>query len=115
MQPLAKAVDDLQQVARRCSAVSGSGPLDYASKQALVHRLFVCDAAGAFKPQAFVCTDQEAHSTVVLQLFVHRWSVEVTFAEVRRHLGVATQRQCLDLAIARTLLCLLALFSFVTL
>jgi len=33
---------------------------------------------------------------------VRRWSVEVTFAEVRRHLGVETQRQWSDLAIART-------------
>jgi len=46
---------------------------------------------------------------------VRRWSVEVTFAEVRRHLGVETQRQWSDLAIARTTPCLLALFSLATL
>lgn len=46
---------------------------------------------------------------------MRRWSVEVTFAEVRRHLGVETQRQWSDLAIARTTPCLLALFSLVTL
>jgi len=34
---------------------------------------------------------------------------------VRRHLGVETQRQWSDLAIARTTPCLLALFSLVTL
>src|SRR5438034_7092694 len=44
-----------------------------------------------------------------------RWQVEVTFAEVRRHLGVETQRQWSDLAIARTTPALLGLFSLVTL
>ena len=41
--------------------------------------------------------------------------VEVTFAEVRRHLGVETQRQWSDLAIERTTPCLMALFSIVCL
>jgi hypothetical protein len=48
-------------------------------------------------------------------LFVRRWSIEVTFAEVRRHLGVETQRQWSDLAIARTTPLLLGLFSVITL
>jgi hypothetical protein len=39
----------------------------------------------------------------------------VTFQEARKHLGVETQRQWKDLAIARTTPCLLALFSLVTL
>ncbi len=40
--------------------------------------------------------------------------MEVTFAEVRRHLGVETQRQWSDQAIARTTPALLGLFSLVT-
>ena len=51
----------------------------------------------------------------VLGWFVRRWSVEVTFAEVRRHLGVETQRQWSDMAIARTTPALLGLFALVTL
>ena len=39
---------------------------------------------------------------------------EVTFQEVRGHLGVETQRQWSDLAIARTTPILLGLFSIVT-
>ena len=77
--------------------------------------LLVRDPANEFKPQAFLCTDQTADPITVLQLFVCRWSVEVTFAEVRHHLGVETQRQWSDLAIARITPCLLALFSQVTL
>lgn len=41
--------------------------------------------------------------------------IEVTFEEVRRHLGVETQRQWSDRAILRTTPALLGLFSLVTL
>jgi hypothetical protein len=44
-----------------------------------------------------------------------RWQTEVTFHEVRDHLGVETQRQWSDQAIARTTPSLLGLFSLVTL
>jgi hypothetical protein len=40
--------------------------------------------------------------------------MEVTFEEVRKHLGMETQRQWSDLAIARTTPILLGLFSLVT-
>ena len=43
-----------------------------------------------------------------------RWQVEVTFEEARAHLGIETQRQWSDLAIARTTPALLGLFSLVT-
>jgi len=43
------------------------------------------------------------------------WVMEVTFAEVRRHLGVETQRQWSDLAILRATPALLGLFSLVAL
>src|SRR4051794_40745802 len=51
----------------------------------------------------------------ILRWFIRRWATEVTFAEVRRHLGVETQRQWSDKAIARTTPALLGLFSLVTL
>ncbi len=43
-----------------------------------------------------------------------RWRVEVTFQEVRAHLGVETQRQWNDWAILRSTPALLGLFSLVT-
>ena len=46
---------------------------------------------------------------------MRRWRVEVTFHEVRTHLGVETQRQWSDAAITRTTPTLLGLFSLVTL
>src|SRR3712207_4878282 len=44
-----------------------------------------------------------------------RWQLEVTFQEMRRHLGFETQRQWSELAIRRTTPALLGLFSLVTL
>ncbi len=66
-------------------------------------------------PKAFLCTDLSAAPLDVVSWYVRRWTVEVTFAEVRRHLGVETQRQWSAPAIARTTPCLLGLFSVVTL
>jgi len=43
-----------------------------------------------------------------------RWQMEPTFQLVRKHLGVETQRQWSDKAIARTTPIVMGLFSFVT-
>ena len=77
--------------------------------------VLVKEPTGTLAPKAFLCTDLRVDPIDVLQWFVRRWTVEVTFAEVRRHLGVETQRQWSDLAILRTTPCLLGLFSIVTL
>ena len=77
--------------------------------------MLVRDVAGELKPQAFLCTDLDADPLDILRWFVRRWSIEVTFAEVRRHLGVETQRQWSDPAIARTTPALLGLFSLIAL
>jgi hypothetical protein len=77
--------------------------------------LIVRDPAGRFRPQAFLATDTDAQPADMLAWFIRRWTIEVTFAEVRRHLGVETQRQWTDRAIARTTPMLLGLFSLVTL
>jgi hypothetical protein len=73
------------------------------------------DPAHRFEAQALLCTDLACDPTQIVSWFVRRWSVEVTFQEVRAHLGVETQRQWSDTAVARTTPCLLALFSIVTL
>lgn len=77
--------------------------------------VLVRDPLGQFKPTAFFATDQAADPMQILAWFIMRWGLEVTFAEVRVHLGVETQRQWSDLAIARTTPALLGLFSLVTL
>jgi hypothetical protein len=77
--------------------------------------VLVRDPAGKFEPRALASTDVEMDPLTILRHYVSRWSVEVTFEESRRHLGVESQRQWSDLAIARTTPCLLGLFSIVTL
>ncbi len=77
--------------------------------------MLVRDVADEFQPQGFLCTDLDADPLDILRWFVRRWSMEVTLAEVRRHLGVETQRQWSDLAIGRTTPALFGLFSLVTL
>ena len=47
--------------------------------------------------------------------YIQRWNLEVTFEEVREHLGVETQRQWSDKAIARTTPILLGLYTIVCL
>jgi hypothetical protein len=76
--------------------------------------ILVRDPSGQLDPQGFLCTRLEADPVQVLRWFVLRWSVEVTFQETRAHLGMETQRQWSDLAIARTTPALLALYSLVT-
>jgi DDE superfamily endonuclease len=73
------------------------------------------DPQGRFDPQALLCTDTAREPLQIVAWFVQRWRLEVTFREVRDHLGVETQRQWSDRAIARATPCLLGLFSLVTL
>ena len=77
--------------------------------------VLVRDPLDKFDPQALLCTDREVAPEQILAWFVLRWQLEVTFQEVRAHLGVETQRQWSDRAIARTTPALLGLFSVVTL
>ena len=103
----------------------GDRPVEACSGSALWHHpgmpvvplrwVLVRDPLGEFRPQAFLCTDPDAGPVEILSWFVRRWTTEVTFAEVRRHLGVETQRQWSDRAIARTTPVLLGLYSLVAL
>src|SRR5207247_3016723 len=77
--------------------------------------VLIRDPQGKFAPQALLCTDPSVAPVQILSWFVQRWQLETTFQEVRRHLGVETQRQWNDLAIQRTTPVLLGLFSLVTL
>src|SRR5918993_1174215 len=77
--------------------------------------VLVRDPQGEFKTQALLCTDLDADPQKIVSWFVMRWQLEVTFQEMRRHLGFETQRQWSELAIRRTTPALLGLFSVITL
>ena len=68
-----------------------------------------------FKPQALSATNLEQTCEQILAWFVRRWTMEVTWEEARAHLGMETQRQWNDQAIARTTPALLSLYSIITL
>lgn len=71
-------------------------------------------AGGARETQALLCTDLTATPEQIVAWFIQRWQLEATHHEVREHLGVETQRQWSDQAIARTTPALLGLYSLVT-
>ena len=100
-------------------------PLDLTTGTALWHTdgfdplpirwVLVRDPHGHLSPYALFCTDPAVDALGILAAYLQRWNVEVTFEEVRAHLGVETQRQWTTRAIGRTTPCLLGLFSLVTL
>jgi hypothetical protein len=77
--------------------------------------VLVRDPEGQLRDEAFFATDLKATPEQILEWVIMRWSLEVAFEEARAHLGVETQRQWSDLAIARTTPVLFGLFSLVTL
>ena len=77
--------------------------------------VLIRDPMRQFDSQALLCTDTTVAPVRIIEWFVLRWQVEVTSQEARAHLGVETQRQWSDRAIARTTPVLLGLFSWITL
>jgi hypothetical protein len=101
----------------RCLEVaSGTAVWYHTGKPPVAIRwVLIRDPEGKFDPQALLSTDPAAEPLQIIAWFVLRWRLEVTFQEVRLHLGVETQRQWSGLAIARTTPILFGLFSIVTL
>lgn len=103
----------------------GPHPVEWASGTAVWYHagqpvvplrwLLVRDPRGHFAAQAFLSTDPHSDPGQILDWFMQRWQVEVTFEETRAHLGIETQRQWSDLAITRTTPALFALYSLVAL
>src|SRR5438876_1724311 len=77
--------------------------------------VLVRDPAGQYEPMARLLHRSRGRGGSDRGVVCHGdGTVEVTFHEVRAHLGVEAQRQWSDLAILRTTPALLALFSLVT-
>jgi DDE superfamily endonuclease len=80
-----------------------------------VRWLIVRDPRGQLEPRAYFSTRPSDRPRDLVRLFVQRWTIETTFEESRAHLGLETQRQWSDQAIARTTPCVFGLYSVVTL
>ena len=85
----------------------GQGPV-------AIRYILARDPEGEQSNAADFGTDERFLPEEILKYVVQRWSVEVTFEGARAQLGLETQRQGSDLAIARTTPVLLGLFSIVT-
>ena len=77
--------------------------------------VLVIDPDGELDPVPLMSTDFTISPERIISLYIQRWNLEVTFEEVREHLGVETQRQWPDKAIARTTPILLGLYTIVCL
>jgi hypothetical protein len=101
---------------RPVEIASGTAVWYHAGKPTVPLRwVLIRDPLQRFQSQALLCTDTKAAPIAIVQWFIRRWQIEVTFEETRAHLGVETQRQWSRRAIARTTPILLGLFSLVTL
>ena len=81
----------------------------------LIRWVLIRDPQKRFESQALLSTSTTHSPQQILSWFVRRWTMEVTFQESRAHLGIETQRQWNDLAIARSTPVLMGLYSIVTL
>ena len=79
-----------------------------------IRYVLVVDLQGHYPPEVFFSTDVDLAAAKIVEHYVLRWSLEVTFEEARAHMGLETQRQWSDKAITRTTPALLGLMSLVT-
>jgi len=70
---------------------------------------------GKNEAEVFFSTDIGLEPAKIINYFILRWNLEVTFFETRAHLGIETQRQWSDKAIQRTTPLLMGLYSLITL
>jgi hypothetical protein len=77
--------------------------------------VLVRDPEGKSPPIPLLCTNVLMTAEQVIEMYVERWNIEVTFEEMRAHMGMETQRQWSDGAIARTTPALMGIFSMVCL
>ena len=75
--------------------------------------VMMTDPEEKWRPVLLMSTDVHLEPSQIIESYVSRWSIEVTFREAREHLGVETQRQWSKLAILRSTPILFGLYSLV--
>lgn len=80
-----------------------------------VRWVHVHDVQGTHRDEYVYTTDSTLRPDQIVSLFTSRWNIEVTFQEVRAHLGFTTPRNWSAKSVLRTAPCLLGLFSLVSL
>jgi hypothetical protein len=80
-----------------------------------VHWVFVRDVQGTRRDEYFYTTHDGFTPEQVVTLYTLRWNLEVTFQELRAHLGFEKTRQRVENSVLRMAPCLLGLFSVICL
>jgi hypothetical protein len=99
---------------RKVNVVTGEGHW-YRQGQGLVRLrwVHVRDLTGSHREEYFFSTDVQMSVTRVIETFVGRWDIEVTFEEMREHLGLETTRGRSQNTVLRAEPCLFCLYTLV--
>ena len=81
----------------------------------VVRWVYIRDIHGHHADECLFCTDPSMSPKQIVSRYTLRWSIEVTFEEVRAHLGFETTRQRSRNSVLRTAPCLLGLYTVVSL
>jgi hypothetical protein len=97
---------------RRVEIVTGTGRW-WRGGQGLVplRWVFVHDLTGTHRDEYFFATDVSLSAKRIVEAYTGRWSVETTFQEVRRHLGLETTSVRTRSSVLRVAPCLFGLYS----
>lgn len=99
---------------RRIEVVSGVGHW-YRQGQGLVlvRWVYVRDLTGDHRDEYFFSTEIRMSVKRIVETFVGRWDIEVTFEEMREHLGLKTTRGRCRNTVLRVEPCLFGLYSLI--
>ena len=78
-----------------------------------VRWVVVRDPKGRRNDEVFFTTDRNLSPSGIVECYVRRWCIEVTFEEARRHLGIETLRNRTHKAITRSVPMLFSLYSLI--
>ena len=101
---------------RRVEIVTGKGCW-YRAGQGLVsvRWVYVRDLTGTHRDEYFFSTDPQMAPVQIIQTFTGRWSIEVTFEEMRAYMGLETTSGRTCNTVLRMAPCLFGLYSVVVL
>jgi len=80
-----------------------------------VRWVFVRDLSGTHRDEYFFSTDVRMTARQIIETFTGRWSLEVTFEEMRAYLGLESTRGRSENTVLRMVPCLFGLYSVVAL
>ena len=83
------------------------------TKATPVRWVVVRDPDGRRRDECFFTTDMMLSPKEIVETYINRWSIEVTFEETKGHLGIETLRNRSETAILRSVPMLLSLYSLI--